>query len=103
MLHDGEQLDVGESQPIHVLGEPGRNFAIAKRTVVLFRNAHPRAQVNLIDRHRRVQRVKRGTFFQKVRVTPGVVEIPHHGSRTGRLLVHEAERVSLIDLVAVPP
>src|ERR1700691_748068 len=55
MLHDWEQLDVSESQPIHMVGQSGRDLAIGERTVVFLGDAHPGAEMNLIDRYRRVQ------------------------------------------------
>src|SRR6267154_6919359 len=70
---------MGESELIHVLGKAGRDLAISKRTVVLFGDAHPRAEVNFVDGHGRVQRVGGGTFFEESSVIPGVVEIPDHG------------------------
>ena len=42
-------------------------------------------------------------FCHPVAVAPLVVEIPHHGSGARRLFVQEAERIGLVDLVAVTP
>ena len=100
MLHDGQQFDVGESQLVDVIGEAGRDLAIAERAVVLFGNAHPGAEVNFVDRHGRVQGIGGGAFFQKGRVVPCVVEIPDHGSGARRLLVENRNRVGSLDLVA---
>ena len=99
MLHDGQQFDVRESQLIHIVGEARRDLAIGERTVVLFRDAHPRAQVNLVNRHGRVQRVRGRALFQKGRVVPGVVEIPDHGSGARRYLREKSHRVGLFNLV----
>ena len=41
MLHDGHEFHVGETQALDVRGQFGRNLAIAQRTMLLFRNAHP--------------------------------------------------------------
>ena len=97
----GQQFDVGESQFVHVVGQARRDLAIGERTVVLFRNAHPRAEVNLVDRHGRMQRVRGCAFFKKSRVVPGVVEIPNHGSRARRLLGEKSYRVGFFSLVPV--
>src|SRR6266481_9021413 len=75
MLHNREQFDVGESQLIHVVGEAGRDLAISKRTVVLFGDAHPGAEVNFVDGHGRVQRVGGGTFFEESNVIPSVIKV----------------------------
>ena len=99
VLHDGQQFDVGESQLIYVVGEAGRDLAIGERTVVLFGDAHPGAEVNLVDGHGRVQRVYGRSFFQKGRVVPGVVEIPDHGSGARRFLREKSQRIGLFNLV----
>src|SRR6202140_3779583 len=90
MLHDGEQFNVGESQLIDVVGEAGRDLAISKRTVVLFGDAHPGAEVNLVDGYGRVQRVGGCALFEKGCVAPGVAKIPDHGSGARRLLGEES-------------
>src|SRR5208282_6876566 len=92
-------FDVGESQLIYVLSQTGRDLAIGERTVVLFGDAHPGAEVNLVDGHGRVQRVYGRAFFQKGRVVPGVVEIPDHGSGARRFLRKKSQRVGLFNLV----
>src|SRR5216683_411568 len=76
MLHDGKQFDVGESELIHVVGEAGRDLAISERTVVLFGDAHPGAEMNLVDRDGRVQRVSSGALFEECSIAPGVGKIP---------------------------
>src|SRR5260370_36383907 len=48
MLHDGEQFDVRESQLSHVVGKARRDLAIGERSVVLFGDAHPGAEVDLV-------------------------------------------------------
>src|SRR5713101_2228103 len=84
MLHDREQFDVCESELIYVVGETGRDLAISKRTVVLFGDAHPGAEVNLVDRDGCVQRVGGCALFEKGCVAPGVVKVPDHGSSARR-------------------
>ncbi len=101
MLHDREQFDVGESQLVHVVGEAGRDLAVGEGTVVLFGDAHPGAEVNLVDRHGRVQRVEGRAFFQEGGIFPGVVEVPDHGGGARRFLGEKSHRVGLFHPVAV--
>ena len=53
MLGDRQELDVGEAHRRHVVGELVGELAIAEEAVALFGHAPPRAQVHLVDRHRR--------------------------------------------------
>src|SRR5208282_5992583 len=99
MLHDRKQFDVGETELIDVIGQAGRDLAVAERTVLLFGDAHPGAEVNLIYGHRRVQRVYGCAFLQKGSVSPGVVEIPDDRSRARRLLREKSHRIRLFNLV----
>src|SRR5215472_11122948 len=102
MLHDGEKFNVGESQLSHILRKPRRHFAVRERTVVFFRDAHPRAKVNLVDRLRRAQRVALGTLLHPLVVIPLIVQVPDYGARAGRLFMPEADRIGLVDAVSVP-
>ena len=101
MLHDGEQFDVGESQLIHVVGEAGRDLAIGERTVFLFGDAHPGAEMNFVDRDGRVQRVGSGALFKESSIAPGVVKVPDHGSGARRFLGEKSHRVGFFSLVGV--
>ena len=69
--------------PLDVLGQPRRHFAIAQRAIVLLGNTHPRAEVHLINRHRCIKRVATGALIHPLAVGPLVVEIPDYrcGSR----------------------
>ena len=42
---------------LHVLGERRRHLAVGERAVAVLGHAPPRAEVHLVDRHRRVERV----------------------------------------------
>ena len=59
--------------------------------------------MNFINGLRRAQRVAGGALLHPLAIAPLVVEIPHHGSGAGRLLVPDTERVGFVDLVAVTP
>ena len=61
-----------------VFGEPGRDFAVGERAVVLLRDAHPRAEMDLVDGLRRAQRIAAGALLHPVLIAPLVVEIPDH-------------------------
>ena len=51
MLHDRQELDVGEAHLVDVFGESRRRLAIGERAVVFFRHAHPRAEMDFVNRH----------------------------------------------------
>ena len=55
MLHNREKLNMSEAQLGDVLCQPGRHFAVGERAVVLFRHAHPGAEVDLVHRHGSVE------------------------------------------------
>src|SRR5450631_2228250 len=101
MLHHGQELDVSETQLADVFGEAGRGFAVGQGTVVIFGDAHPRAQVHFVNRLRRAKRVAGGALLHPVVVVPLVVEVPDDGGGARRFLVQQAERVGLIDVVPV--
>ncbi len=57
MLGDGQELDVREAHLEGVVGQLGGDLAIAQGAVALFRHAHPATKVDLVDRHRRGERL----------------------------------------------
>src|SRR5690606_19177756 len=81
----------------------GRELAVGERTVAVLGHPHPRAQVDLVDRDRRIRGVPAATLPHPLVVAPLVGEIPDDGGRAGRLLVAEADGVRLLDAVAVIP
>ena len=99
MLHDRQQLDVGEAEVERVVGELRRDVAIAEPALI--RSATPRAEVDLVDRHRRRQPVPLRARGEPLGVAPVVGEIPHDRAGLGRCLRPERERVGLVDAVAV--
>ena len=100
MLGDRHQLHVGEAQPVQVLRQRLRDAAIGGQLALGL--AAPRAQVQLVDALRGVERVLRAAIAHPVRVAPFVVERP--GARRGgrRHLVVECVGVGAILDVAVP-
>src|ERR1700685_2272626 len=49
MLHHGHQLDVGEAEFGHVVGERGSQLAVSEPAVALLGDPPPRAEVDLVD------------------------------------------------------
>src|ERR1043166_9812143 len=54
MLGQRQKLDVGETRLRDILCELRGNLTITQRPVVLFRNAPPRSEMDLINRNRRM-------------------------------------------------
>ena len=52
VLHDRQQLDVGEAGPDHVLDQPRSQLLVAEESARLVGRAHPAAQVDLVDGER---------------------------------------------------
>ena len=65
MLHDREQLDVRETGLLHVLDQARRKLAVRAPAPVLA--ALPRAEVELVDRHGRVEPVMRAARLHPLR------------------------------------
>ncbi len=86
---------------MHILGQFRRHLAVTQRTVVLFRNPHPRPDMHFVNRHRRLDRITRPALLHPFLVAPGVIEIPHHRCRSWRLLLQQSNRIGLIDAVPV--
>ena len=101
MLHHGQELDVGESHLVDVFGEAWRGLTIGERAVVLFGDAHPRAEMHFINGLRRAKGIAAGALLHPFAVVPLVVEIPYDGGGAWRLLVQQAERIGFVDAVSV--
>ena len=98
MLGDRHQLDVGESHLAHVLRKRERNVAIGRQ---LFRiRAAPRAKMNFVGRHRRIERVACAARLHPVAVLPLVLERPDARCRQRRCFRAERERIRLVHGVA---
>ena len=59
MLHDGHQFDVRVAHLLHVGDQFVGEFAIGEPAIAFGGLAPPRADVNFVNRHRRVQPVPR--------------------------------------------
>ena len=68
MLRDGEQLDMGEAKIGHIRNELPSEFIIGEELPVV--PAHPRAEMNLIDRHRLAPRITAPAPIEEIRVGP---------------------------------
>jgi hypothetical protein len=74
-----------------------RDFAVSGQTAT---GSSPRAQVDLVDRHRRLARGVRNAALHPRRVAPVVREVPDDRSRLRRRLAEESERIGLVGAVA---
>jgi len=72
VLHDGQELDVGESQALHVLGQPRSQLSVAEVPVVLLRHSAPGAKMHLIHRCGRCQGIAPDAFGHPRLVAPVV-------------------------------
>ncbi len=97
VLHHGQQLDVGEPVRQHVLGERVGELDVVREAVPGRRQAAPRPEVHLVDRHRAVA----AAIGHPGRVAPLVVEGADHRCRRGRLVRRRSDRVGLLGPLAV--
>src|SRR5690606_37636857 len=98
MLHHGQELDVREAHVRDVVGERLGDLAVAEPAAVV--PPSPRAEMHLVDRPRRVERIRGRTARHPFRVAPLVLERPETGSGSRRRLEEERERVALVDAIA---
>src|SRR5207249_11566512 len=101
MLHDGHEFHVGETQALDLRGQFGRNLAIAQRTMLLFRDAHPGAQVHFVDGDGAGEAVALAPPPHPLLVSPKVVQVVDHRGCLGRYLAPESKRVGLFDSIIV--
>ena len=90
MLHHRQQLDMREAELLHVRGEPRRNFAIAERTVAVFRHAGPGAQVHLVDVNWLAHLIARCTSRHPRGIAPRVCALGNDDRCRLRRLLHLA-------------
>ena len=104
MLVDRHQLDVGEAGLLEVGDQVVGQLAIVEEAVAVLGLALPRAEVDLIDRDRRVQALAPGPRIHPVVVVPGELgDVPDDRGGLGPDLGREAVGVGLLDEVAVDP
>ena len=93
---DGQQLDVREAELRDVVGQPAGDVAVGQPAACAG-DAHPRAQVHLVDRDRGVVRIAGRTRGHPVAVAPGVArQIPDPRRGAGAQLGGERVRVGLL-------
>src|SRR5262249_18378715 len=95
MLHDGEELDVGEAHVAHIVGELGRRLPVAEGALAVFRDVPPGAQVHLVDAHGGVEALTARTLGEPARVAPLIAVEALHDGGGARLVGLEAEGIGI--------
>ena len=72
MLRDRQELDVRVAHLGDVVGQPWRQLAIAQPAVLFLGQAHPGAEMDLVDRQRCGQIVGAATSGHPFLVAPGI-------------------------------
>ncbi len=91
MLADRQQLDVGVAQVADVVPQRLAQLPVGEEPVALLGDAPPRAQVDLVDRDGRVERVPARPLGHPAAVAPGMPVERGHDRRGARLLDLELE------------
>ena len=86
MRHHRQQLDMGEAHVLGVVGELVGQLEVGEGAVAVERIQPPRAEVNLVDRYRRRQRLLLGPRSQPPLVLPPMRRLRDHGSGQWRRL-----------------
>ena len=96
ILADRHQLDMGEAHVMDILHQIDRRFLVGQGAVAFLGHPLPRAQMHLVDRHRRIAGLPVAALLQPGRVAPAVAgDVAHHRGGLGRVLGAEADRVGL--------
>ncbi len=103
VLHHRQQLDVGEAEVLHVVGQLVGQLAVGEPAVALLGPSPPRADVHLVHGLGRRQRVAAAALGHPLRVAPLVGQVPDHGAGLRGLLGAQRERVGLLAVEAVRP
>ncbi len=72
MLHDRQELDVGEAHVAGVGGQPRRDFAVGQQAPRVLGRALPRAEVHFINGHRRLDPLPTAAGRHPLAVLPHV-------------------------------
>ncbi len=99
MLHDRQQLDVGEAVRQTVIGNRVGQVAVVREALPFGDGAPPRTEVHLVDRHRRIEPLALATRRHPVAVAPRVIEVGNDRIGRRRSVVGRADRVALVDPV----
>src|SRR5215831_7946552 len=78
MLHHRQELHMSESHVLNVITEPVRKLAIVERTVVFLRHAHPRAEMQLVNRDWLVECVPLAPRTHPLQISPVVIQFPNY-------------------------
>src|SRR5262245_45326058 len=92
---------MAEAHTSDVLGEARSQLAIAEKPVRVFRRAHPRAEVNLIDRDRGLEPLPLAALGHPARIVPLIGKVPDDRRGLGRAFVVEGKGVRPFTAVAV--
>ncbi len=99
VLHQGQELDVREAAPLHVLNEGVCHGRVAEVPPLL---PPPAARVHLVDRHGRVERHVPPPRRHPLLVAPGVGEVPEDRSRARRQFGAVRDRIGLLEHITLP-
>ena len=94
VLHDRHELHVREARLRYVVGEPMGELPVAEQPAV--RSALPRAQVDLVDRDRSIERVAVAASVEPRGVAPFVVQVPDLRGRAGRSLPRDRVGIAFV-------
>jgi hypothetical protein len=73
VLGDGHQFDVREAEAFHVIDQTRGNLTIREGAISLFGNAHPRAEVELVDRNRQPRGILRRALLHESLIAPRIL------------------------------
>ena len=100
MFRQGQQLDVREAQLAGVRRQLRRQLPVGQPATAFFRQAHPRAEMNLVDRNGPGAPAMLASFFQPLAIAPVVVQVPHYRGRARRQFGVKRKRVSFLHHLA---
>ena len=96
MLRDRQQFEMRVAHLDDVRQQRVREFAVAEKAVALLRPALPRAEMHLVDAHRRAMPLLRAPRLQPRRVVPRVAfQIENERGRRRAVLAEKGERIAL--------
>src|SRR5215470_2363519 len=90
---------MGELHALDVVGQFGRDLAIGQRAVAFLGNSLPRSEMHFINRNRRAKRLMICSRINPFGVAPLIFEVPNYRRSSWRLLVINAEGISLVGYV----
>ena len=97
VLHHRQQLHVGVASASHVVDQPIGDHLVGRHLLGRARVSPPRADVQLVDRDRRLHRRRLGTLRHPCLVAPLIGEIPDDRPGARCLLGEHGHRIRLED------